>query len=97
MVRDDFRLPPSTKDVGPSTAIFFHGGETGLEVESRGVAEAESVSFRLLEGGASSSLASLLRVEICEWCPFITESASGTWLAFDGGGGEGGPSVWPRV
>lgn len=85
-VREDFRRPPSTKDVGPSTAILFHGGETGLEVEGRGVAE--SVSFRFLVGGASSSLASLLRVRFCKDFSRVKESVVGTCAVFDGGGGS---------
>lgn len=32
-VRNDFRRPFSTNEVGPSTAAFFQGGETGLSRE----------------------------------------------------------------
>ena len=75
MVLEDFRLPPSTNDVGPSTEIFFHGGETGLDVESREVAE--SVSFRFLVGGASSSLVSWLGVDLVKDFPIVKTSALG--------------------
>ena len=40
------------KEVGPSTAILFHGGEMGLGVEDSRVAA--SASFRLLDGGPLS-------------------------------------------
>ena len=40
------------KDVGPSTATFFQGGEMGLGVEDCRVAE--SASFRRLGGGPLS-------------------------------------------
>ena len=36
-------------DVGPSTAIFFHGGDIGLGAEDGRVAL--SASFRLFDGG----------------------------------------------
>jgi len=48
-VLDDFLLPPSTKDVGPSTAILLHGGDSGREVERCGVRD--SASFLFLFGG----------------------------------------------
>ena len=51
-VREDLRLPPSRKDVGPSTAIRFQGGDTG-----RGKCfemTADSASFRFFVGGPSS-------------------------------------------
>lgn len=47
-VRDDFLLPPSINDVGPSTPAFFHGGEIG-----RGVERLPSASFRFFDGGSS--------------------------------------------
>lgn len=58
-VREDFLLPPSTNDVGPSTAIFFQGGEILLVagVSVVGVVP-QSVSFRFLIGRASLSLSS---------------------------------------
>lgn len=46
-VREDFRRPSSTNDVGPSTAILFHGGEMGRD--------GEPASFLLFEGGPSLS------------------------------------------
>lgn len=52
LVREDFLLPPSTKEVGPSTAILFHGGDIGrgnvFEVA------AVSASFRFFAGGPAS-------------------------------------------
>ena len=51
-VREDFLLPPSRKEVGPSTAILFHGGEMGRgNVFEVGVG---SASFRFFAGGPSS-------------------------------------------
>jgi hypothetical protein len=51
-VREDFLLPPSTKEVGPSTAILFHGGDIGRgNVFEVG---AESASFRFFAGGPPS-------------------------------------------
>ena len=50
-VLDDFLRPPSTKDVGPSTAILLQGGDTGRGVELCEVAE--SVNFLFLAGGPS--------------------------------------------
>lgn len=51
------------KDVGPSTPAFFQGGDAGLELERREVAD--PASFRFFDGGpsvvsvvASSSLTS---------------------------------------
>ena len=48
-VLEDFLLPPSTNDVGPSTAIFFHGGDSSREADRCGVSE--SASFLFLLGG----------------------------------------------
>ena len=58
-VRDDFRLPSSTNDVGPSTAILFQGGEMGLCPDALPVAE--SASFRFLFGGVSMPLSACCR------------------------------------
>ena len=52
LVREDFLLPSSTKDVGPSTVIFFHGGDIGRgKVFEVGVV---SASFRFFAGGPLS-------------------------------------------
>ena len=68
-VLDDFLRPPSTNEVGPSTAIFFHGGEAGREIERCGVGA--SVSFLLLLGLPSlwfSQLDSSMIRTFCESC-----------------------------
>ena len=51
-VREDFLLPPSTKVVGPSTVILFHGGDIGRgNVFEVGTV---SASFRFFAGGSPS-------------------------------------------
>ena len=66
LVREDFLRPPSTNDVGPSTAIFLHGGEIGLGPVGVEVRVAESVSFRFLFGCASLPLSSSVRFAFSE-------------------------------
>jgi hypothetical protein len=51
-VREDFLLPSLTKEVGPSAAILFHGGDIGRGKVFEG--EAVSASFRFFAGGPSS-------------------------------------------
>jgi hypothetical protein len=57
-VLDDFRLPSSTNEVGPSTTIFLHGGEAGrLEVRCGGP---KSVILLFFFGGWPSLLSDAL-------------------------------------
>lgn len=72
-IRPDLRRPSTTKLVGPSASIFFHGGEGGRDDL------AESSSLRLLDGRPEGALpVSLLKLSSA--APFLmVEQARVGW------------------
>ena len=54
LMRPDFRLPPSVKEVGPSASILFHGGDTAFDLRASLEAGSSGVSTRRRLAGGSS-------------------------------------------